>query len=108
VGTVYLAPGGTASALVAFLPATPATPTDPMALPDLTDPAAEAQATDPAAAVDEPAGTATPSGTVFTPRYILVTPPDDREAVRLDWAGGPIVDQRAAPRSDTSIGPVIR
>lgn len=96
VSTVYLPPGGTASALVAFVPATPATPTDPTSVAD------------PTAAADEPAGTATPAAAVFSPRYILVTPPDDRDAVRLDWAGGPMVDQRAEPRAGTSVGPVIR
>jgi hypothetical protein len=73
--TMYLPPGGTASALLTYL---------------------------------QVPATVTPAGDTFTPQYVLVTPPDDREAVRLDWPGGPIVDQRADPGSSTSIGPVIR
>ncbi|MBL7492248.1 DUF4232 domain-containing protein [Frankia sp. AgB1.9] len=97
--TMYLPPGGTASALLTYLQVPAVATTDPAPLADLAD--------DPAATAI-PAATATPAGDTFTPQYVLVTPPDDREAVRLDWPGGPIVDQRADPGSSTSIGPVIR
>ncbi|ADP82664.1 DUF4232 domain-containing protein [Pseudofrankia inefficax] len=102
--TMYLPPGGTASALLTYLQVPAAATTDPAPLADLADDP-EATATP---ATITPATIATPAGDAFTPRYVLVTPPDDREAVRLDWPGGPIVDQRADPGSGTSIGPVIR
>jgi len=90
--TVYLPPGGSASALLTYLQVPAAAPTDPLPLTGLAD---------------APVATATPSVSAFTPAYALVTPPDDREAVRLDWPAGQVVDQRADTRPGTSIGPVI-
>jgi hypothetical protein len=84
--TVYLPPGGTASALLTYLRPGAGALTGP------TSPGGSA------------AGLV---GSAFTPVYLLVTPPDDRTPVRLAWTAGPIVDQRADAWPTTSIGPVV-
>ncbi|OHV47864.1 DUF4232 domain-containing protein [Pseudofrankia sp. BMG5.36] len=83
--SLRLPPGGGAAAVLTYL-AAPA--------PQATPPAGDA-----------PPAEAMP---VFDARYLLVTPPDDRDPVRIDWPGGPVADQRREAYPGSYIGPVTR
>ncbi|ONH30318.1 DUF4232 domain-containing protein [Pseudofrankia asymbiotica] len=88
--SLRLPPGGGAAAVLTYLAAP-------------TREATPAPATPPAG--DDPPAEAMP---VFDARYLLVTPPDDRDPVRVDWPGGPVADQRRAAYPGSYIGPVTR
>ncbi|OHV32428.1 DUF4232 domain-containing protein [Pseudofrankia saprophytica] len=64
----------------------------------------------PAAAATPPAGDGSPAAAMpaFDARYLLVTPPDDRDPIRVDWPGGPVADQRRDAYPASYIGPVTR
>ncbi|MBL7501725.1 DUF4232 domain-containing protein [Frankia sp. CNm7] len=70
--SVQLPPGGSADAVLVFLPTAAA-----------------------------PAG-----APAFDAGYLLITPPDDRDPVRLDWPGGPVVDQRDSAYPASYVTPV--
>jgi hypothetical protein len=111
--------GDSAAAVLTYLaaPGDGAPPTDGVlaaAGPPATD------GTPPPAGLPDPAG-ASPTDAVptqgtgddtaaampaFDASYLLVTPPDDRDPVRVDWPNGAVVDQRHDAYPATYIGPV--
>jgi len=107
-------PGGGAAAVLTYLAATPAvgspqaTPPQTTPPPTAQPPAAQPAATPPVAS--PPAADAVPVTDMpaFDARYLLVTPPDERDSVRLAWAGGPVVDQRRDAYPASYVSPVTR